>query len=78
MQVCEEWFNRMRPLLLRLSFATDKHSSTIVYAYRLVQAAKAQLKVLLADMKASDAVKVDIWPAEIASGLPQDAHVPLK
>lgn len=66
----------MRPLLLRLSFATDKHSSTIAHAYGLVQAAKAQLKVLLANAKDSDAAKVDVWPAEIASGLPSRCPCP--
>ncbi len=60
LQVCEEWFNRMRPLLLRLSFATDKHSSTVAYACGLLQTAKAQMKALLAESKAASATKVKL------------------
>ena len=60
MQVCEEWFIRMRPMLLRLSFATDKHSSTVAYAFGLLRTAKVQLKTLLAETKAASTTKVTL------------------
>ena len=44
--------------MLRLSFATDKHSSTIAYAFGLLQTGKVQLKALLAETKAANATKV--------------------
>lgn len=41
----------MRPLLLRLSYAADKHSSTIAYAYSMLSLLKSQMRNLLAEPK---------------------------
>lgn len=57
LQVCEEWFNRMRPLLLRLSHATAKHTSTIGHAYTLLNMLKVQMRTFLAEPRPAEVIQ---------------------
>ena len=52
MQVCEEWFARMRPLLLRLAVAVDAHPAVLSHATAQLADLKGQLRAMLAEPKA--------------------------
>ena len=58
MQVCEEWFTRMRPLLLRLSVAAEKHTSVIHHSHATLVGLKLQMRALLAEHEARAAESV--------------------
>ncbi len=49
MQVCDDWFARIRPLLLRLSLVADKHTSVIQHAHATLAGLKQQMRAILAD-----------------------------
>ena len=51
-QVCEEWFARMRPLLLRLAVAVDAHPAVLSHATAQLADLKGQLRAMLAEPKA--------------------------
>ena len=48
MQVCEDWFARMRGLMLRASVQVDHHHAVIYHAYARISELKGQLRTLLA------------------------------
>lgn len=50
LQVCEDWFVRMRPLLLRTSAAAAMHHATIRHGLRRLADLKHQMQGLLAHM----------------------------
>lgn len=51
LQVCEEWFARIRPLLLRLATLVDAQSAVISHSFARITELKAQLRALLAAPK---------------------------
>lgn len=55
MQVCEDWFARMRMLLLRTSAAANNHALTLHHAYARLGDLKSQLRHLKAAAAAEEA-----------------------